>query len=88
MPYIKTEDRTKYGIHLQYLADIIKEIPEEKLAGELNYLLTSILHIATEKANYRKFNEIIGVLECCKLEMYRRKISPYEDKKIIENGDV
>ena len=30
----------------------------------------------------------MGVLECCKLEFYRRVAAPYEDIKIEENGDV
>ena len=38
--------------------------------------------------NYARFNEMIGVLECCKLELYRRVISNYEDKKMRQNGDV
>ena len=30
----------------------------------------------------------MGALEGVKLEMYRRKISAYEDRKIEMNGDV
>jgi hypothetical protein len=33
-------------------------------------------------------NEAIGVLECAKLELYRRVAAPYEDEKIAESGDV
>jgi hypothetical protein len=38
--------------------------------------------------NYSDYNEIIGVLECAKMEFYRRLAAPYEDSKIIVNGDV
>jgi hypothetical protein len=38
--------------------------------------------------NYALLNELIGVLECAKLELYRRVASPYEDEKIQSNGDV
>jgi hypothetical protein len=31
---------------------------------------------------------ITGVLENIKQEYYRRVAEPYEDKKIIENGDI
>jgi hypothetical protein len=31
---------------------------------------------------------ITGVLENIKQEFYRRAASSYEDKKIIENGDI
>ena len=92
MPYIKLEDRFKYDKILEELKEILLNLPPEKLAGELNYLMTSIAHIATvgdsTKTNYRRFNEVMGVLESCKQELYRRQIIPYEDKKILENGDV
>jgi hypothetical protein len=31
---------------------------------------------------------LIGMLECAKLELYRRSVANYEDEKILENGDV
>ena len=37
---------------------------------------------------YQTLNAIVGSLECCKLEVYRRLASPYEDEKITKNGDV
>ena len=55
----------------------------------LNYVFTSlILRWLGDKPNYAKYNEVIGVLECVKLEFYRRAVSVYEDSKLIENGDV
>jgi hypothetical protein len=41
-----------------------------------------------ERVGYAEINEVVGVLECCKLELYRRLAAPYEDTKIKENGDV
>jgi len=41
-----------------------------------------------EKEEYKRVNNLIGELECCVFEIYRRLIAPYEQKKIIENGDV
>jgi hypothetical protein len=38
--------------------------------------------------NYQHFNDVLGALEGAKLELYRRRIAPYEDTKIVENGDV
>jgi len=38
--------------------------------------------------NYADYNEVMGVLECVKQELYRRLIVPYENKKKEENGDV
>lgn len=37
--------------------------------------------------NHPEF-DALGALECCKLEFYRRVAAPYEDSKIISNGDV
>jgi len=37
---------------------------------------------------YSNLNELIGVLECAKLELYRRVAAPYEDEKALINGDV
>jgi hypothetical protein len=33
-------------------------------------------------------SSLISEVECAKLEFYRRVVSPYEDEKIKENGDV
>jgi len=38
--------------------------------------------------SYSEYNEIIGILECAKMEVYRRLVVPYEDKKIEQNTDV
>jgi hypothetical protein len=37
---------------------------------------------------YAHLNEAIGVLECAKLELYRRIAAPYEDRKMGETGEV
>ena len=58
-------------------------------AGELNYFITSriVLYLG-EYPNYEAYNKILGVLEAVKLELYRRVIAPYEDKKKEKHGDV
>jgi len=80
MPYIKQEFRP--------LLDVCKRLPDD--AGELNYVITTILdqYIKMKGKKYQTLNEVIGVMECAKLELYRRVAAPYEDTKIIENGDV
>lgn len=59
-------------------------------AGELNYLFSSIArdYLLAYGKSYQTLNDIIGALEMAKLEMYRRVVDPYEDKKIHDNGDV
>ena len=80
MPYIKPEDRN---------AILLDETTIEE-AGELNYYITTIINWYINKNTkcYTTLNEVIGVLECAKLELYRRIVAPYEDIKIEENGDV
>jgi hypothetical protein len=59
-------------------------------AGELNYVITNLLddYLSAYGLNYTNVNALVGVLECAKLELYRRIAAPYEDEKIKENGDV
>lgn len=78
MPYIRKAARKEL------------EPPVAYYEGDLNYLITRacMLYLDSKPECYDAYNEVIGVLECVKLELYRRKISQYEDKKIQENGDV
>jgi hypothetical protein len=59
-------------------------------AGELNYIITEALigYTRVHGLSYKTLNEVIGVLECAKQEYYRRLATPYEESKILENGDV
>jgi hypothetical protein len=88
MPYITSDAR-------QRLSDVTGEnlnfgVSSPDNAGELNYVFTCIaLRYLNEKGKkYQHINDIIGALEGCKLELYRRVAAPYEDTKIRENGDV
>lgn len=87
MPYIKMEDRPKYEEALSDLIATLKAQPVENIDGELNYIITRILKEAYP-LRYFNLNRAVGVLECCKLEFYRRVAAPYEDTKIEQNGDV
>jgi hypothetical protein len=93
MPYIKQEDREKftnggYGEAPVHLLEEVGLFCDN--AGDLNYAITMILKEYIEKKGecYATHNEIIGMLECCKQEWYRKRVSPYEDKKAVLNGDV
>lgn len=85
MPYITSGDRLE-------LDNLMRTA---KTPGELNYEITKLLlmYLAdtcpiNRDPNYTDYNAVIGVLESCKLEFYRRAVAPYEDVKIKENGDV
>jgi hypothetical protein len=78
MPYINQDRRPAIAVF---------ECPEN--AGELNYLITIFIKEYFEShSNYQGINDIMGALEGAKAEFYRRVAVPYEDKKILENGDV
>ena len=87
MPYIKAEKRVKYEKALHELVGVLKSLPPEDVDGELNYVVTKILK-GVYPLKYYHLNKAIGVLECIKLEFYRRVAAPYEDVKIKESGDV
>lgn len=58
--------------------------------GELNFLLSTLVYeyVKRKGISYQHINDVVGALECAKQEFIRRVVNPYEDKKIIENGDV
>lgn len=81
MPYISQGQRKSLGERFVNYADN---------AGELNYILTTIIfeYFVKHGGRYQQINDILGALEGAKLEFYRRVAAPYEDTKIKENGDV
>lgn len=57
--------------------------------GELNYLITQVvIDFLGSNPDYTRFNAAVGAVESAKLELYRRMVAPYEDRKIKEHGDV
>lgn len=81
MPYIPKRDRRILASGRSQPASI----------GQVNYSITMLCLEYLQVCGgtgYQALNEIIGVLECAKMEMYRRMAAPYEDQKIAENGDV
>jgi len=90
MPYIKSENRIQYD---SLIEDVVDKLTDHGftplMPGELNYFISSIVWKLYDKSpSYTKGNELMGVIECVKMEFYRRKLSKLEDEKIIENGDI
>ncbi|MFQ6610944.1 MAG: hypothetical protein ACE5D7_09140 [Fidelibacterota bacterium] len=80
MPYIDVNERKR-----------IDQGGQPQNAGELNYAVSRLIDqylIRKGKIRYQNLNEVIGVLECAKLELYRRIAAPYEELKLNEQGDV
>jgi len=92
MPYIKDLDRLKYDSAITEIVNELNKQGQDGLypVGDLNYLLSAIINqtLTRQGVRYQNLNALIGVLECAKLELYRRVAAPYEDLKIMENGDV
>lgn len=90
MPYIKQETRDELD---KIIRDLVLKIDDVSYrhnttaSGILNYCIFKICELSHEE-KYADYNAMIGMMECCKLELYRRLLAPYEDKKIKENGDV
>jgi len=90
MPYVKRDRRLIYDSALLSIAG------HEPTWGDVNYCITTmILHKLTsgcvKPSNLSEYDHrqaAIGVLECAKLELYDRKVTPYERAKRFENGDV
>lgn len=75
MPYIDQEDR--------------EYILQANTPGALNFLIhEEIDRFLPGEASYDDYNAVLGVLEAVKQEFYRRRVAPYEDKKLEENGDI
>ncbi|WP_411971131.1 DUF6899 family protein [Halomonas rhizosphaerae] len=80
MPYIDQDRR-----------EALNSGSKPETAGELNYLVTRLVDayvVSHGGLRYSRINEVVGVLECAKLEAYRRLAGPYEDRKAREAGDV
>jgi hypothetical protein len=91
MPYIAAEDRPQYEELIQALSEkvLFATADRTKRAGHLNYIITRVLlETYGRELRYYEHNEIIGILECCKQEFYRRQTAAYEDKCIQKNGDL
>lgn len=92
MPYIKQDARQVLDKFIQKLGYEIAGLDQKngQIDGYVNYAITTLVDQLYSRyyPNYDKLNRAIGVFEAAKLEFYRRRVAPYEDKKIKENGDV
>jgi len=87
MPYIKQEFRDDLDEVVSQLEDALLEVPTEQIDGRMNYFITKAL-TRVYGDRYFEHNRAIGLLECVQQEYYARRVRPYEDEKIKENGDV
>ncbi len=94
MPYINKQSRKELDDKIKELAGVVIDTAVDGVddgvnPGRLNYAITKlILEVSSSVPSYAEYNKIIGVLECLKLEYYRRAVAIHEERKIVENGDV
>ena len=84
MPYIVSFRRDKMDPHIEELANLVKS------EGEMNYCIFKLASLLIERMgeSYDNYSMCGSAMEHAKLEWYRRRVAPYEDRKIKENGDI
>jgi len=82
MPYVKQDVRE----NLNFVVENMKAM-DVKPDGKLNYVLFKFCK-DTIDPSYNNYKNFIAELEECAQEIRRRLLAPYENQKIIENGDV
>jgi hypothetical protein len=88
MPYIEQKNREKFN---DLIDNVFINLDEKNWEGELNYIFSMLIKNVldtNQRLNYKNINAAVGVLECCKQELYRMTAAPYEDIKINNNGGL
>lgn len=90
MPYIKKEYRKTVDVFIESLSQAIAKHDTYRVDGVMNYTISKLMLKVYDNHGYDyfAFNRMMGVLSCVKDELYRRVVAKYEDKKIVENGDI
>ena len=96
MPYISEEERQELDDCIDQMIKCISNTkahlnnPNDfsNFLGRINYCFSRVIMGVMKTTSYRNIAMATGVLENIKQELYRRIASPYEDKKITENGDI
>jgi hypothetical protein len=96
MPYITEEERLELDHAIETMGEAIKNYKTAlvnphnfaNFLGRINYCFSRVLSIVMGDVSYSKIAMATGVLENIKQEFYRRIAELYEDKKILENGDI
>ena len=88
MPYIQKQDRKK--LLSNGLKDLALELNDASTPGDLNYIFTvlALAYLKAKGEKYQHYNDLVGALEGCKLELYRVYTGKYEQVKMTSNGPV
>ena len=87
MPYILQTERLNYD---EEIGNILAQLKvNNNNPGHINYIFSKIVtEIFKNNKKYSTANDLIGVLECVKIELYRQQIADYEDFKEKMNGSI
>lgn len=85
MPYLTEEDKLEHSRRIDN-----GRTPYINNSGDLNYLVTRLIVVYLDQhdISYKTCGQIVDALDNAKDEFKRRILSPYEDLKIEQNGDV
>jgi len=82
MPYIEKEKRPAMDLVVNAMVEA-----GIKADGDLNYVLYAFCKRSVSPG-YNNLKNFCGELRQCATEIERRILGPYEDEKILQNGDV
>lgn len=89
MPYLKEKERMLYAKLVNELAERLSLAEGDEIGAHFNFIICSIAHKVCHKgSSYRHLERIVGAMELAKNEFIARRVRPYEDTKIVQNGDV
>lgn len=88
MPYITQDIRDEVDYFLEGVFAAVSQYKPKERSGICNYIITTLLNTVYDEDKYDKLNTVVGILECAKMEFYRRRAVPYENGKMEDNGDV
>lgn len=92
MAYVSPELRRTLEPVVDRVIDALRELeldfPESSTEGNLNYIFSRVLAGVYHGGGYKGINDAIGVLECAKLEFYRRVGADVNTVDRQINGDV
>lgn len=92
MPYLNYDKKEFLNNHKEIDNLVNKIYNNNDSGGMLCFVVYKLMvDLARKQGDILRFgylSKILSEVDCAKLEFYRRIVAPYEDKKIIENGDV
>jgi len=79
--------REDWDYAIKLVQEMLPDVTE--YPGDWNYLFSRLIWDEFSRdPSYKAANNLLGMLEAVKQEFYRRKVVPYEEKKMKENGDL